>query len=139
MRRTGYEKPDGASRATVAGLRRPLAVAAALLSLALMIPAAASGHAGEVHTDEPATSTGSPATPDRTGKAESGRKGAPDNRGEADGEFQDETAASVNASETPPPPEVPESNPTLHFLALGAIAIVGAGLLIVRRRRNAFG
>lgn len=120
-------------------LRGPLAFVVALLALAMLIPAAASGHAGEVHTDDPAPSAGASVAPERAGKDDSDRKGASGTRAGANREPSEDTGASATGSKAPPPPQVPESNPTVHFVALGAIAILGAGLLLLRRRRNAFG
>ena len=134
-----HEEADEGDRFSARRLRNPLALAASFLALALLIPAGASSHVGEAHTDDPATATGATVTPERSGEDDSDRKGASATRtGTGGGSFEG-SGASATGSEAPPPPQVPESNPTFHFMALGAIAILGVGLLILRRRRNAFG
>jgi LPXTG-motif cell wall-anchored protein len=116
------------------------------LGVAVFMPALAAGHAGEVHT-EPAPKAEKAAVPPKDGKRAGSREAetatgdrAGDKRGampSGEGGSNDGAASQVSA-ETPPPPEVPQSNPGFHFLALGLVALLAAGFVVLRRRR-AFG
>lgn len=106
-----------------------------LVVVALLLPALAHGHAGEVHTDEPA-----PAVAKRDGDRGGGKPKVDRREVEAiavpDGkDGSEQVSVTQTASEAPPVPEVPESNPAVHFLILGIVAILGAGLILLRRRR----
>jgi LPXTG-motif cell wall-anchored protein len=127
------------------GLRERLrrgAVTLALLTLALcaLSPAEASAHAGEVHSDAPEAAA--PARgPGEGGDGErgnaGGRKGSSTESTGVDAEDGTKKAEikAAPASTPPPPPEEPDSDPMLHFAALGVAVVAGLGLLLVRRRR----
>ena len=103
----------------------------ALVCIALAIPAQAFGHAGEVHVPEPPPAReASKPTPATSGKEASVSKAG-------GGEAVEEQEAVTVASEVPPPPTQPDSNPAIHFIALAAVAALGAGLLLIRSRRSA--
>ena len=94
----------------------------------------ARGHAGEVHT-EPAPTT-KPATSERSGGPAPGVSGKAAGPGAETGKADASTSAKVGeGTSVPSPPVEPDTDPTLHFVALGALLFVGAGFLLVRRRR----
>jgi MYXO-CTERM domain-containing protein len=110
------------------------------------MPALAAGHAGEVHT-EPAPKAEKAVVPPKDGKRAGSREAETatgDRAGDKGGAMSsgeggsNDVAASQVSAETPPPPEVPQSNPGFHFLALGLVALLAAGFVVLRRRR-AFG
>ena len=98
-----------------------------LLSLAAGVDRA-QGHAGEVHT-EPAPQAQSTAP-----------EGAPPMPRSKDGRPEEASSVGAGGSEggstSPPPPVEPDTDPTLHFIVLGLILVLGAGFLLVRRRRT---
>lgn len=107
---------------------------AGIVALAFLMPAGASGHGGEVHSEEPAPAVvepdrgdgaaGAPARPKAWGATlESSARKEPG-----------QEAVTRTSSEEPPAPQVPESNPTMHFLVLGIVAILGTGFILLRRR-----
>lgn len=110
-------------------------VAAGLTACCLLaLPSQAVGHGGEVHTEEPAAVTKpSKATP----KPEARVSGKPAERKMAAGAAREPEETIRVASEVPPPPAQPESDPTLHFIALAVVAVLGGGFLLIRRRRDA--
>ena len=90
------------------------------------------GHAGEIHS-EPAPAVPS-ASPDP--KPERGGAGATDRTEPDSGPAQSaEVTDQAGAEDSPPPPAEPETDPALHFLALGALLVGGGGFLLLRRRR----
>ena len=98
-----------------------------LLSLAAGVDRA-QGHAGEVHT-EPAPQAQSTA-PESANPMPEKKEGRPEEASSVgDG-------GSEGAPTSPPPPVEPDTDPTLHFIALGLILVLGAGFLLVRRRRT---
>lgn len=136
------ERQSGPGRFVV---RVGAALVIAVLCAGALAPERALAHAGEVHTEEPKTSApatgpgqqgggqdaGKPAGP--TGEKESGAGGAAGRGSDEAGKSGGESAGSS----PPPAPEEPESDPLLHFFALGVAALAGLGLLLVRRRRLA--
>jgi LPXTG-motif cell wall-anchored protein len=112
-----------------------------VIGLALIAPPQAAGHAGEVHS-EPAPAVEKPVVPGAavgTGSNGGGESRSASTANPAGGDraavaVEDETTTSA-----PPAPEVPESNPTVHFLILGALALLGGGAILLLRRRNALG
>ena len=115
-------------RALGVGVALLLAVVIAALGTGALAPDRALAHAGEVHTEEPQTSA-----------SDSGQgSGMQSGSGKSADTVPDESAkaeARAPASSSPPVPEEPESDPLLHFAALGVAALAGLGLLLVRRRR----
>lgn len=106
-----------------------LALAAIWLGAAV-VPQGAAGHAGEVHTEpapavEPGASTPKPA----------GRDKAEGAGGPVGGVVRREEGSSREAQGRGPAPVEPETDPTLHFVALGALLLGGGGFLLFRRRR----
>jgi LPXTG-motif cell wall-anchored protein len=109
---------------------------AALLAVALafvLAPERAAAHAGEVHT-EPAPSKTAPSGPSQKASA-----AGPSGKGGGSGpsaEVATEPKEVREVADVPPPPVEPDTDPTLHFAALGALLLGGAGFLLVRRRRR---
>lgn len=114
-----------AGRRSAAGA---LALAAIWLGVSVA-PQSAAGHAGEVHTEPaPAVEPGtSGPKPEARGQAGSQRDQTTNDQREAKGsqEAEGRTAGPVE----------PETDPTLHFVALGALLLGGGGFLLFRRRR----
>lgn len=98
-------------------------------------PERAFGHAGEVHSEP------SPAVGDGSPRVESGKSGptearpAPD-RTDSGTERTTGPERETGADSATSRPAEPDTDPTLHFLALGVLFVAGAGLLLVRRRRT---
>ena len=92
------------------------------------------GHAGEVHT-EPAPTT-QPATPESGGARSSTSGKAAGPRAAEDEADSSAPAQAEEGTSAPSPPVEPDTDPTFHFVALGALLLVGAGFLLVRRRRT---
>lgn len=111
---------------------------AVVTALALLSPAGASGHGGEVHSEEPAPAVVKPEGGDGAAGAPARPKAKGPTLESSAGKDPRQEVVMRTSSDEPPAPEVPESNPTLHFLILGVIAILGAGFILLRRR-NALG
>lgn len=109
--------------------RNALFPALAVVASILIAPAGAAGHAGEIHSEAPAPTVAEKSAPtDPTPPRRDGAKRA--------GPEVVEESATPTASGLPPAPEVPRSNPTLHFLVLAAVAILGTGFILLRRRNS---
>ena len=109
--------------------------------LALIAPSQAAGHAGEVHS-EPAPAAEKPVRPGAavgTGSNGGGKSPSESGSGPAGGDRAAVVVEEETTTSAPPTPEVPESNPTVHFLILGALALLGGGAILLLRRRNALG
>ncbi|MGA1213207.1 MAG: LPXTG cell wall anchor domain-containing protein [Solirubrobacterales bacterium] len=109
---------------------------AALLAAALafvVAPERAAAHAGEVHT-EPTPSKTAPPGPSQK-EAVGGPSGRSNGSGSSAG-VASEPEGTREVADVPPPPVEPDTDPTLHFAALGALLLGGAGFLLVRRRRR---
>ena len=136
------ERQSGPGRFVV-GVGAALVIA--VLSAGAFAPERAIAHAGEVHTEEPRTSAPAPGPGQQGGGQDAGkpagRTGEKESGAEGDaGRGSDEAGKSggeIGGSSPPPAPGEPESDPLLHFLALGVAALAGLGLLLVRRRRLA--
>lgn len=126
------ESRDSTSRRRNRGGRRgrnTVIPVLAVVALILIAPAGAAGHAGEIHSEVPApAAVEKPAATDPTPPQRDGAKKA---RPEVVVE-----SATPTGSGVPPAPEVPRSNPTLHFLGLAAVAILGTGFILLRRRNS---
>lgn len=109
---------------------RVLAVAGlvSLVSLAAGVERS-QGHAGEIHTEPapPAQSTSPKGTASEAGSKEA-------RAGDASSSSVG-VAGSGGESNPVPPPVRPDTDPTLHFIALGLLLVAGAGFLVIRRRR----
>ena len=127
----------GSGRASI-GPRAGSALLAVVTALALLSPAGASGHGGEVHSEEPAPAVVKPDRGDGAAGGTAGRKAKGPTLESSAGKESRQEVVTRTSSDERPAPEVPESNPTLHFLILGVIAILGAGFILLRRR-NALG
>jgi hypothetical protein len=117
-------------------------VGAALVTVAAgaLAPAEVWAHAGEVHSDAPEAAAPASNTGGSSDRAQAGAydgKVAPpgDSSGVRSEERGEEGATAAPVPAPPPAPEEPESDPLLHFAALGVAVVAGLGLLLVRRRR----
>lgn len=127
--------------------RRPVGAqvaASLLLSLVVVgsaLPTGAGAHGGEVHAEEPETA----AIERSEGPSGEGvtQSGASPGKGRGQGNGPEMGQASARNSELSSRTEVSSareetaSGPAIHFLALGVVAVAGAGLLLVRRHRFA--
>lgn len=121
-------------------VRSPFVHALAVVALAFAAGAAtgperAFGHAGEVHPEP------SPAVNDRSPGVEPGKGGPAGAKSALDGTSSGTGRTSGSERETGAEGASSRSaesdtDPTLHFLALGVLFVAGAGLLVVRRRRT---
>jgi LPXTG-motif cell wall-anchored protein len=120
-------------------LRSPVRARALLVALLATVlvtalaPEGAAAHAGEVHTEPTPSKTAPP------GPSQKEPVGGPSGRSNGSGSsagVASEPEGTREVADVPPPPVEPDTDPTLHFAALGALLLGGAGFLLVRRRRR---
>lgn len=115
-------------------------LAVIVLAAGVLAPGKASAHAGEVHPDGPkagvaASKQGGIEARSNAGASKTGSRREDVPRSEGKGRPGEEEQPVGATSKSPPPPDKPDSDPLIHFAALGVVAVAGLGLLMVRRRR----